>query len=258
MRACVGWWQRLRTANRIAAIGLFVNFASVVAVFATLWVVKGTLDATEKAARATERSVSVAWEQLELSQRPWVYGHISIEEDFKVDESGTAYLTAVVTLLNYGPSVAVGVQIVGDLFPVSGLRFYEQSQARLIGACDAARVNSEWPDKQDIGSRLTLFPKAPSDPQGIATSIPKEVMAANLAPGGDPANPAIIPVLALCVAYRFSFDPTRTVHFSRWLLELYRVDERGEPRSIPTTRTVRAADLRLKPWPFGHVEPMFD
>ncbi len=82
---------------------------------------------------------STMQQQLEMSERPWVSGDFTITSPLVFDPAGEAHLSLRVALRNTGHSVATGIQVRAQMFPVSLPRSFDEPIERQAEICEAMR-----------------------------------------------------------------------------------------------------------------------
>lgn len=198
---------------------------------------KRSADAAETAAHAAKSASETTASELELAERPWVDAITTVDGSFSFDING-ANVPLKLTLRNTGHSPAVRVGI----WPVM---FFGANIANASAFRDKACEDA--PKMQSMG--ITLFPSAAPFEQQYTVSLSKEEIekgkASNQFPGSKFGEVILSPTVAVCIAYRSTYDQLR-IYRTAYIMDLFKLEPSGLSANFKIGENVDRRHLFLR------------
>jgi hypothetical protein len=170
--------------------------------------------------REMKTVATVATKQLELSERPWVYGTISLNGPLTFDEGG-AEIPLMVSLRNSGNSPALQTGI--NAVPVIGYRDINNTTSREQACKGAANLS------RSIG--IAIFPNTTIGEPWRVTIPYGQIQSANADWERRYPNlhltDIVSPEVIVCISYRPGF--TQALYSTTYAMTLSRLDSKDRP-----------------------------
>jgi hypothetical protein len=221
-------WQRQHSRRQLIFNGLLLLITAL-----NFCVNVPLMCATKNGADTARTTANTARKELELAYRPWLTLDVNMASPVQVGASGGLTVSVRIRLKNIGKSAAVSVHTWAYIYATDwtqGLSSERYHSEACGSAEEFLKGTSRFP-----GNTINLMPgEQYVSPRQQLDLTPQQIAEAQFPPGGTWKAP-IVPVVAGCVVYRFTFSDERLprTSYAAWL---FQKGKEGASSIIPLTR----------------------